>query len=64
MLIKVIATLAVANICCGFERDEKYNSNDSETTLDIFLRTMKISDYKVPEVDNLGDKLSYNYDER
>jgi hypothetical protein len=57
MLIKTLATLAIAaGICCGFERDENYYRNENETIVDVFLRTMKITDYKVPAVDNLGDK--------
>lgn len=57
MLLRVVAYLAIANICCGFERDEKFINNENETIVSIFTRSMRISDYKVPDVDNLGEKL-------
>lgn len=44
------------NICCGFEQNKTHSNNKNETVMDIFLRTMEITDYKVPDVDNLGDK--------
>lgn len=55
MLTKALAILAtLANICSGFERDENYYNNENETIVDIFARTMDLSDYKVPAVDHLG----------
>ena len=57
MLFKVVTSLAIVSICCGFERDEKFINNENETIVRIFTRTMRISDYKVPDVDNLGEKL-------
>lgn len=54
MLIKVVAIVACLNICLGFKRDENYNSNENATLVDIFVRTMDLSDYKVPTVDSTG----------
>lgn len=55
MLTKALAILAaLANIGSGFERDENYYNNENETIVDIFARTMDLSDYKVPAVDHLG----------
>lgn len=54
MLIKVVAILAISNVCWGFKRDERYNNYENETIVDIFVRTMDLSDYKVPAVDHSG----------
>lgn len=55
MLVKSLAILAtLANIGAGFERDENYYNNENETIVEIFARTMDLSDYKVPAVDHLG----------
>lgn len=56
MLLKVVASFVVVSICCGFQRDERFKSNENETIVNIFTQTMKISHYKVPQVDNLGEK--------
>lgn len=54
MLMKALVTVAIVNICAGFERDENYYTSENETIVDFFVRTMDLSDYKVPAVDHLG----------
>lgn len=54
-MIKLFVIVLILNFCFALERNENYNTNENETIVDTFLRTMRISDYKVPDVDNLGD---------
>jgi len=54
MIINAGAILAFVNVCLGFARDQKYHNNENDTLLDLFVKTMDISDYKVPAVDSLG----------
>lgn len=54
-MLKILAVVAIATVCRGFERDEKFVNNENETIASVFMRTMKISDFKVPNVDNLGE---------
>ena len=54
VIIKALTFLAFVNICVGFERDENYLYSGNETIVETFLKTMELSDYKMPSVDHLG----------
>lgn len=54
MLIKSAVFLAILSACLGFERDENYYINENDTIVNLFLKTMDLSDYKIPPADNLG----------
>lgn len=60
-LIKAIVTLALVSVTVGFERDENYFHNENETIVELFFKTMDISDYKVPQVDSLGGFSSFSF---
>lgn len=54
VIMKAVAMFAFISICSGFERDDKYHNNENETLVDTFVRTMELSDFKVPPVDHAG----------
>lgn len=54
MLIEIIAIVAIVARCSGYERDENYYINENDTIVNIFVKTMDLSDYKVPAVDSIG----------
>jgi hypothetical protein len=54
-MLKIFTALAIVAVCRGFERDEKFVNNENETIASVFMRTMRISDFKQPNVDNLGE---------
>lgn len=54
MLVRVVVIIALVSSCLGFERDENYYSDGNETIVNLLLKTMELSDYKMPPVDNLG----------
>lgn len=58
MFTKALVIIAFVNICTGFERDENYHTSENETIVDFYVRTMDLSDYKVPAVDHLGFTLN------
>jgi hypothetical protein len=54
MIIKTLTTLALVVSCLGFEREESFRNYENDTIVDLFLRSMKLSDYLRPSVDRLG----------
>lgn len=55
MLMKVVVTLVVlVTCCCAYEKDENYLDNEDESIVELLMRDMKLSDYKVPEIDSEG----------
>lgn len=54
MLLKLSVFLAIFSACKGFEGDENYYINENDTIVNLFLKTMELSDYKIPPADNLG----------
>lgn len=54
MLKKAVVIIAFLNICAAFKHDENYISSENESLVDLYMRTMDLSDFKIPAVDNLG----------
>lgn len=54
MLIKCFAIVALVKICAGFGRDENYYHNENDTLVELFWKTMDLTDYNAPSVDKLG----------
>jgi hypothetical protein len=53
-VLEVFAMLLLFNVGVEVMSEDNYVRHDDESLASIFFRIMKLSDYKVPEVDSSG----------
>lgn len=54
-VLEVFAMLLLFNVGVEVMSENNYVRHDDESLASIFFRIMKLSDYKVPEVDSSGN---------
>jgi hypothetical protein len=62
MKVAVVLMLCLLlEACIAVESDDNYIHHQNEALYQVYLRTMRLSDYKVPEIDSPGRNLRLIY---
>lgn len=60
ILQRILILLGVALSCNGLRWDENYDLGENMTLIDVFMKSMELSDYRVPNIGEMEKGLKVN----